>query len=939
MEISPRKSSKRTQEHVDEWLQSQGYFRKHIPRDPTCLFRAVSEQVYLTQYYHIRVRKECVEFMRQKKHLFEESITIPFDNYLEQMACFTESGGPNEIQAISLLYKKDIILFNGQKQTCKSVTNNGFTNHIYLCHTPQKQYESVYNKNFVMAAGFCQSIMYQILYKNVFDMKNVDNTVHKMLHDRSSTLRHDKFFLKGNLEIREQLSAEIYKRIENGCETTGDMYCFSKGVPPFPYRVAKAIDVNIYRNIDFDVWHEIRREIKNAGWTRYNSNGLQIGDKCLIEMNFNKNDLDGINNNTRATSEDNQGCNETKTLQKKSDQNPTIFCGHIQEISKNEGSVVVFVEELGEKKTVPYSSLKPLSLRKNKQSNWAPTCKKNVQLIDSNQKYKKSSNASSNKTKEQINRMDSTSTNNPEKNLDNNKCSITTSNTCISDTTNVTTPLLTTSTAAPVMIITNNNDNNNENIKREDFSECQWQRQECRNNQNQGQVLGENTLGKLQNYTTNNNTFQFHGQGDMDENTTKDSREDNSQVVTGTSSLYYVASDGNSYPAVSYVPGYTGELIPSNQMNRTLRNVNNLTQKGMDLNSCDLPLSDPATLKFFYNLGLEYFRVNHAWNYGPNGQSAPPESWCIAVPSVASSNTNASQNMEEVQNINTCIPENEKPIEQKENTDNNANNTIIPQLAQKTMNMCVNNVTDLQKDKLKKMENGRNTSQFAQENIKDTENVNKDKQRANNTAPRFKKNTPKDQHYNNCEQMYPYKKNFSKQYQQNPSFCESQNVPNLQNGDMQAPLVNTVLNQVHVPPGMPNSCHIPYMQQSPYPNIPYCENEIDTYGGSYYLSQGGFPNITCIPNSDVVDANNMHSFLPYFYPSAETYPPAYPSVYSPYMHPQQTAAYGGLPPQNIHDSWYSVPEQHYYLQYGPVPVRTAEPSGEIGQSNNSNSST
>lgn len=57
------------------------------------------------------------------------------------------------------------------------------------------------------------------------------------------------------------MSAEIYKRIENGCETTGDMYCLSKGVPPFPYRVAKAIDVNIYRNIDFDVWHEIRRGI------------------------------------------------------------------------------------------------------------------------------------------------------------------------------------------------------------------------------------------------------------------------------------------------------------------------------------------------------------------------------------------------------------------------------------------------------------------------------------------------------------------------------------------------------------------------------------------------------------------------------------------------------------------------------------------------------
>ncbi|XP_043489509.1 putative uncharacterized protein DDB_G0286901 [Polistes fuscatus] len=932
MEISPRKSSKRTQEHVDEWLQGQGYFRKHIPRDPTCLFRAVSEQVYLTQYYHIRVRKECVEFMRQKKHLFEESITIPFDSYLEQMACFTESGGPNEIQAISLLYKKDIILFNGQKQICKSVTNNGFINHIYLCHTPQKQYESVYNKNFVMAAGFCQSIMYQILYKNVFDMKNVDNTVHKMLHDRSSSLRHDKFFLKGNLEMREQLSAEIYKRMENGCETIGDMYTFSKGIPPFPYRVAKALDINIYRNIDFDVWHEIRREIKNAGWTRYNSNGLQIGDKCLIEMNFNKSDLDGINNNASAL-ENNQSCNETKILQRKSNQDPATFCGHIQEISKNEGSVIVFIEELGEKRTVPYSSLKPLSLRKNKQNNWVPICKKNVQLIDSNQKYKKSSNSNSNKTKEQINCIDSISNNNnPGGNLDNKQDSITTSNTCVSNTNKVTTPLLTSSNTGSVMLITNNKDSNNQNIKKEDFPEHQWQKQECRNNQ--GQILGENTLGKLQNYATNNNTLQFSGQGDIHENAITDSREDNSQVITGNSSLYYVASDGNSYPAVPYVPGYTGELIPANQMNQSLQNVHNSTQKGIDLNSCDLPLSDPATLKFFYNLGLEYFRINHAWNYGPNGQSAPPESWCISVPPVTSLNTNASQNIEEIQNINSCILEDEKLTEQKESTDKNTNNIVIPQPALKTINMCVNNVTDLQKDKLKKMDNEKKTSPFAHENIKDTENINKDKQRSNNTAPRFKRN----QHYNNnCEQIHPYK-NISKQYQHNSSFNESPNFQNSQNGDVQVPYINTALNQVYVPPGMPNSCHLPYIQQPPYVNVPYCENEMDSYGGSYYLPQGGFPSITCMPNSDVVDASNIHSFLPYFYPSAETYSPAYPSVYPPYVHPQQPA-YNGLPPQNIHDPWYSLPEQHYYLQYGPIPLQTAELSNEIGQNNNSNLST
>lgn len=72
MEISPRKPSKRAQEPVDEWLQTKGYFRKHAPRDPTCLFRAVSEQIYTTQHYHLRVRKECVEFMREMKQSFFE---------------------------------------------------------------------------------------------------------------------------------------------------------------------------------------------------------------------------------------------------------------------------------------------------------------------------------------------------------------------------------------------------------------------------------------------------------------------------------------------------------------------------------------------------------------------------------------------------------------------------------------------------------------------------------------------------------------------------------------------------------------------------------------------------------------------------------------------------------------------------------------------------
>lgn len=43
-----------------------------------------------------------------------------------------------------------------------------------------------------------------------------------------------------------------------------------KGITPFPYRVAKALDPDIYRNIEFDTWSENRKELRSK---YYYSNG------------------------------------------------------------------------------------------------------------------------------------------------------------------------------------------------------------------------------------------------------------------------------------------------------------------------------------------------------------------------------------------------------------------------------------------------------------------------------------------------------------------------------------------------------------------------------------------------------------------------------------------------------------------------------------------
>lgn len=55
----------------DRWLDEMGFFRKHTARDSSCLFRAVSENIYNTQRYFHKVRLDCVQFMAANRHLFE----------------------------------------------------------------------------------------------------------------------------------------------------------------------------------------------------------------------------------------------------------------------------------------------------------------------------------------------------------------------------------------------------------------------------------------------------------------------------------------------------------------------------------------------------------------------------------------------------------------------------------------------------------------------------------------------------------------------------------------------------------------------------------------------------------------------------------------------------------------------------------------------------
>lgn len=130
---------------------------------------------------------------------------------------------------------------------------------------------------------------------------------------------------------------------------------FEEGITPFPYKVAKGLDPDIYRNIEFDAWSDYRKT------RRYTNNHLgyrgyfQEGLKCQVQL--------------RGSSTSLNHC-------------------YIQRMEPNEGPCLVFVEELGEMREVKFSQLKI----SEKMPSWDVTCNNAKNKRASNQKNQKKSN-------------------------------------------------------------------------------------------------------------------------------------------------------------------------------------------------------------------------------------------------------------------------------------------------------------------------------------------------------------------------------------------------------------------------------------------------------------------------------------------------------------------------------------------------------------------
>ncbi|XP_036768512.1 putative bifunctional UDP-N-acetylglucosamine transferase and deubiquitinase ALG13 isoform X1 [Manis pentadactyla] len=324
---------------MDEYLGSLGLFRKLTAKDASCLFRAVSEQLFCSQVHHLEIRKACVSYMRENQQTFESYVEGSFEKYLERLADPKESAGQLEIRALSLIYKRDFIVYRYPRKPPIYVTDNGYEDKILLCYSSNGHYDLVHSKEFQSSAAVCQAVLYEILYKDVFGVDEEElKTAVQLFRSSSKKNRNNVTGSEDNLTDSKSSTQDRTEELGACCDAENIPEEYNEGTDeakspgnqskmPFPYKVLKALDPEIYRNVEFDVWLDSRKELQKSNYMEYAGRQYYLGDKCQVHL----------------------------------DSGGRYYNAHIQEVGNENNSVTVFIEELAEKHVVPLANLKPVT--------------------------------------------------------------------------------------------------------------------------------------------------------------------------------------------------------------------------------------------------------------------------------------------------------------------------------------------------------------------------------------------------------------------------------------------------------------------------------------------------------------------------------------------------------------------------------------------------
>ncbi|OCT97041.1 OTU domain-containing protein 4 isoform X2 [Xenopus laevis] len=313
---------------MDSYLRSEGLYRKKIAKDGSCLFRAVAEQVMHSQSEHLKIRKSCINYLRENRGQYEAFIEGSFEDYLKSLENPQEWVGQVEISALSLMFKKDFIIYQEPNIPPACVTENGFSEKIMLCFSNGNHYDIIYPIGFAESAAMCQSIIYELLYEKVMKIN-----VGKYVVDEdtfSPTTTEEIYCSDGSESEAEDISKNIKTNFAdmNGFNSNKDDKCPQKKTiePTILPSVLRSLHTSHYRNVEHEVWLKTQRDQQKLDFSIAAGMQYSVGDKCQVRV----------------------------------EPGGKFYNAHIQEVGAENGPVIVFVEELGDKHAVQLKNLKPI---------------------------------------------------------------------------------------------------------------------------------------------------------------------------------------------------------------------------------------------------------------------------------------------------------------------------------------------------------------------------------------------------------------------------------------------------------------------------------------------------------------------------------------------------------------------------------------------------
>ncbi|XP_062867752.1 putative bifunctional UDP-N-acetylglucosamine transferase and deubiquitinase ALG13 [Trichomycterus rosablanca] len=326
--------------NMDEYLASIGLYRKMMARDASCLFRAVSEQLYYSQNYHQKVRKGCVDFMRANRCNFEPFVEGSFEKYLERLEDPKETAGQVEIKALSLLYRRHFVIYRypGKTPTEIGEEEDKDMSKILLCCSNNGHYDIVYPRTYPVVAAICQSLLYELLYTQVLGIEEEDLHIaldgfrgggRRYRNSMSMCSEDAGYDTPDDRTPREEWELSGYVHSEEKARVGTEDQKISDGPAKLalPYKVLKALEPELYRNVEFDVWHDSRKELQKTDYMVFAGRQYFLGDKCQVRL----------------------------------DPKGKYYNAFIQEVGTHPSAVTVFIEELGEKHLVSLTNLKPVN--------------------------------------------------------------------------------------------------------------------------------------------------------------------------------------------------------------------------------------------------------------------------------------------------------------------------------------------------------------------------------------------------------------------------------------------------------------------------------------------------------------------------------------------------------------------------------------------------